>query len=249
MELKLDVASFNILKGATPEFISLVAQLETIDDDQKRRELIIPYLQKYNLSESINLNELFNNLKNRTRTTVDYWRHAYLIEKCSKPRNINLTCTQRLAMFADTYILESTVNNQKYLNSKFIFLKKSGKHDILIADHGEYAPDFYYFDESRPARPGFETLDRMVYVELKYGPFNTLLEDAEYFKDHYIYKDRYNTKNIVVFKSKQSNITPGFYMLSFSDDYEDCKSYYLDYIPCPQELLDIYTLEVITYAN
>ena len=76
-------SEINILHGASPEFISLVADLETETDFKKRAEKAIAAIDASDSLKEISYIELGVGLTNYGLFSIELWRQLYLLDRKS----------------------------------------------------------------------------------------------------------------------------------------------------------------------
>lgn len=195
-------SEINILHGASPEFITLVADLETEPDFRKRAEKAIAAIEASESLKEIYYIELGVGLNNYGLFSIDTWRQLYLLERSIVPRcGDYYTWVQRLKVFYDTFLHESRVNKNVSINGHPVLFRKGTKtnptnHDKLVYGHGKAGSDFYYFDDTLE---GTANRDKMVSVEFKYSAEDSPELGAKKYASG---KFLYNSKHLIMYMDK-----------------------------------------------
>lgn len=174
--------SVDILTGAPRRFLDKVVELETTIDFHERGEKAARYITENGGLSQISYEDLIRYLTDPSSAPISIWRQLYLLERSIPPRNNaeQISWFNRLKIFADTYQLEHVANGKKLngLPGKIRFSRKSGDHDNLHIGAGNYAADFYCWDEVLDKFHGF--------VELKHWGSQDIAKAMEFYSDkHY----------------------------------------------------------------
>ena len=183
----------DILKGASPDFINFVAELELISDLKARADKAKAYIDANNGLTEIDYKDLGNCLSAPKNTPLEFWRKLYMLERSIPPRfGDKYTWVERLKMFYNTYIRETAIaGNATYRGKKIYFIKGNEdnptNHNKLVYGHGKWGPDFYFYDDSIDGT----TYNKMVKVEMKHGESNIESEIQKHADDKFLYGAKY----------------------------------------------------------
>jgi len=151
--VKTPTPNVNILKGASDEFILMVATLEDMTDLNERAAKAQEYIQQLGGITSIDYPQLGQFLKNPKTTSTRMLQQLYLLERSIPPRSTSYSWWQRLKIFYNNYLTEMQVPNHTW-EGHTLYLQETNKdgiptnHDKLCQGRGEYISDFYYNDEN-----------------------------------------------------------------------------------------------------
>ena len=173
----------NIIKGASPDFINFVADLECMLDFKARAVKAKQYIDNNDGLKEISYVDLGNYLTNIKSLPLPEWRKLYMLERSIPPRfGDNYTWMQRLRLFYDTFLHETNIHGCTFKldpedNKNYkLYLKHGNKdnptnHDKLVYGHGQGKTDFYFYT------------DRMVDVEYKYSNEGSLSQAIKKYAD------------------------------------------------------------------
>ena len=184
----------DILKGANPDFIDFVAELETTLDLEARAKKAKDYIDANNGIKEIKYEDLGNYLANPNSIPLEIWRKLYVLERSIPPRFGNkYTWVARLKMFYNTFIRESAIAGKaSYKGKKLYWIKGNAdnptNHDKLVYGKGKWGPDFYFYDDSLP---GDKPWQKMVKVEMKHGAATLDSEIKKYADNKFLYNAKY----------------------------------------------------------
>lgn len=184
----------DILKGASPDFITFVADLETILDFRERAKKAKDYIDNNNGMKEIRYETLGKYLAAPNNISLEIWRKLYVLERSIPPRfGNNYTWVERLKVFYNTYVRETAIaGNATYKGKKIYFIRGNKdnptNHDKLVYGSGKWGADFYFFDDSLP---GEHSWQKMVKVEMKHGNNNLDLEIQKHANDTFLYGAKY----------------------------------------------------------
>lgn len=188
------IEEIDILKGANPDFIDFVAELETTLDLELRAKKAKDYIEANNGIKEIKYEDLGNYLSSPNSITLEIWRKLYVLERSIPPRFGNkYTWVERLKMFYNTFIRESAIAGKaSYKGKKLYWVKGNAdnptNHDKLVYGKGKWGPDFYFYDDSLP---GDRPWQKMVKVEMKHGSNNLDSEIKKHANDNFLYGAKY----------------------------------------------------------
>lgn len=183
----------DILKGANPDFIDFVAELETTLDLEARAKKAKEYIDANGGEKEIKYEDLGSYLSSPSSVPLETWRKLYVLERSIPPRfGDKYTWVERLKIFYNTYIRETAIAGKATYNGKKIyFIKGSEKnptnHDRLVYGHGQWGADFYFYDDTIDG----ETWQKMVKVEMKHGDTNIDSEIQKHADDKFLYNAKY----------------------------------------------------------
>lgn len=184
----------DILKGANPDFVDFVAELETTIDVKARAKKAKDYIDANNGIKEIKYDDLGTYLANPSNTSLETWRKLYVLERSIKPRfGHRYTWVERLKMFYNTFIREMALDKKATYNGKKLYILRGNKdhptnHDKLVYGHGQWGADFYFYDDNLS---GEEPWQKMVKVEMKHGDTDVTAEIKKYANDEFLYKAKY----------------------------------------------------------
>jgi len=184
----------DILKGATPDFINFVAELETMTDFEARAKKAKEYIDTNNGIKEIKYRDLGTCLADIKGAPLEVWRKLYVLERSIPPRfGDKYTWVERLKMFYNTYVRETALDGKAIYNSKKLYIIKGNEahptnHDKLVYGHGQWGADFYFYDDSLP---GDKAWQKMVKVEMKHGDTNVEAEIKKHADDKFLYNAKY----------------------------------------------------------
>lgn len=201
----------DIVSKAPERFKQLYDRLESEEDTETRSKIALEYIRATfpNSLDKISYSLLGDLLRAPESVSVAMWRKLYALERSIPPRGIRRSWLDRLTMFYDTYLLEKTIvaDGLAPTGGKFYFLKGSKKdpvdHDALHAGKGRYLADLYYYDDSISG----SQKDKMVPVEVKYNPYDSLNDGIEYYRNHH----NYGVRHIMLFDHTSGK----FYFISY----------------------------------
>ena len=186
----------DILKGANPDFIDFVAELETTLDLEARAKKAKDYIDANKGIKEINYEDLGTYLASPNSIPLEIWRKLYVLERSIPPRFGNkYTWVKRLKMFYNTFIRESAIAGKaSYKGKKLYWVKGNAdnptNHDKLVYGKGKWGPDFYFYDDNLP---GDRSWQKMVKVEMKHGAATLDSEIKKYAGNKFLYNAKYLT--------------------------------------------------------
>lgn len=184
----------DILKGANPDFIEFVAELETTLNLEARAKKAKDYIDANDGIKEIKYKDLGSYLAKPTSIQLETWRKLYVLERSIPSRfGDKYTWVERLKMFYNTYIRETAIaGNAIYNGKKIYFIKGNEKnptnHDKLVYGHGQWGADFYFYDDNLP---GDQRWQKMVKVEMKHGDNDIDFEIQKHANDKFLYAAKY----------------------------------------------------------
>ena len=183
----------DILKGANPEFINFVSELECMTDFEARANKAKKYIEDNNGLKEIDYPTLGKYLLNPKAVPLDIWRKLYVLERSIPPRfGDKYTWVERLKMFYNTYVRETAIDGKVTYNNKKIYQIKGNKdrptnHNKLVYGHGQWGADFYFYDDNIEG----STWQKMIKVEMKHGNSNIDVEIKNHAEDKFLYGAKY----------------------------------------------------------